>query len=87
MAGHNRSLAQRLWQTLSSVRTGIILLMVVVVFSAAGTLVLQRPTTDPDELQPGSPNDRRGRVAGWCAGRARTQAVSGSAHSRVGPFH
>ena len=38
-------------KTLASVRTGIILLLIVVVFSAVGTLILQRPTTDPDEIQ------------------------------------
>lgn len=38
-------------KTLSSVRTGIILLLVVVVFSAVGTVVLQRPATDPSEIQ------------------------------------
>jgi cytochrome c biogenesis protein len=40
-----------LWQTLSAVRTGIILLIVLVIFSAVGTFILQRPTTDPDALQ------------------------------------
>lgn len=38
-------------KTLSSVRTGIILLLIVVVFSAVGTLVLQRPTSEPSEIQ------------------------------------
>jgi cytochrome c biogenesis protein len=51
MAGNTRSLRRQLWQTLSSVRTGIILLILVVIFSAAGTFVLQRPTTEPDALQ------------------------------------
>ncbi|HLK33759.1 MAG TPA: cytochrome c biogenesis protein ResB [Terriglobales bacterium] len=51
MAGHTRSTGRRLWQSLSSVRTGIILLILVVIFSAAGTFILQRPTTDPDVMQ------------------------------------
>ncbi|HSB74892.1 MAG TPA: cytochrome c biogenesis protein ResB, partial [Terriglobales bacterium] len=51
MAAHTRSTGRRIWQTLSSVRTGIILLILVVIFSAAGTFILQRPTTDPDQLQ------------------------------------
>ncbi|MGE5206092.1 MAG: cytochrome c biogenesis protein ResB, partial [Chlamydiota bacterium] len=51
MAGNTRSTARRIWQTLSSVRTGIILLILVVIASAAGTFILQRPTTDPDVLQ------------------------------------
>lgn len=51
MAGHTRSTRRRIWQTLSSVRTGIILLILVVIAAAAGTFILQRPTTDPDVLQ------------------------------------
>ena len=51
MAGHTRSTASRIWQTLSAVRTGIILLILVVIASAAGTFILQRPTTDPDQIQ------------------------------------
>jgi cytochrome c biogenesis protein len=38
-------------QTLSAVRTGIILLILVVLVSAAGTLILQRPNTGPDDMQ------------------------------------
>ncbi len=51
MAGKTRSTARRIWQTLSAVRTGIILLILVVVASAAGTFILQRPTTEPDQMQ------------------------------------
>ena len=40
-----------MWQTLGSVRTGIIVLIAVVIVSAAGTIILQRPLTDPDDLQ------------------------------------
>ncbi len=45
------SLSRKIWQTLASIKTGVILLILVVIFSAVGTLILQRPTTDPDELQ------------------------------------
>lgn len=45
------SLSRKIWQTLAATKTGVILLIVVVIFSAAGTLILQRPTTDPDEMQ------------------------------------
>lgn len=45
------SVSRRFWNTLSSVRTGIILLIVVGVASAGGTLILQRPLTDPEKLQ------------------------------------
>ena len=51
MAAKVQSRARRVWQTLGSVRTGIIILIVVVIVSAAGTLILQRPLTDPDEMQ------------------------------------
>jgi cytochrome c biogenesis protein len=39
------------WQTLSSIKTGVVLLITVVVLSAAGTIVLQRPITEADEMQ------------------------------------
>jgi cytochrome c biogenesis protein len=41
----------KIYRTLASVRTGIILLLVTVVVSAVGTVVLQRPTTEPEEIQ------------------------------------
>jgi cytochrome c biogenesis protein len=46
-----RSAWRNLWQTLSSVKTGVVLIILVVIFSAAGTVILQRPMTDPDDLQ------------------------------------
>lgn len=42
---------RKAWRTLSSIKTGVILLIVVVIVSAAGTLILQRPMTDADEMQ------------------------------------
>jgi cytochrome c biogenesis protein len=42
---------RRIWQTLSSIKTGVILIILVVIFSAAGTVILQRPMTDPDDMQ------------------------------------
>ena len=44
-------LSRKIWQTLSSIKTGVVLLITVVVLSAAGTIVLQRPITEPDEMQ------------------------------------
>lgn len=41
----------RIWHTLSSIKTGVILLITVVVLSAVGTVILQRPVTDADEMQ------------------------------------
>ena len=51
MATTLRSAGRRLWQTLSSIKTGVILLIVVVILSAAGTVILQRPTSDADDIQ------------------------------------
>jgi cytochrome c biogenesis protein len=51
MATTAHSAARKLWQTLGAVKTGVILLILVVILSAAGTVILQRPTTDPDEMQ------------------------------------
>lgn len=44
------SFGNRLFQTLASVRTGIILLIILGVVAAAGTLILQRPMTDADQM-------------------------------------
>src|SRR6201993_4826233 len=38
------------WKTLSSIKTGVVLIILVVIFSIAGTIILQRPLTDPDEI-------------------------------------
>ena len=46
-----KELWSKIYKTLSSVRTGIVLLLIVVIISAVGTVVLQRPTTDPGDLQ------------------------------------
>jgi cytochrome c biogenesis protein len=45
------SLPRKIWQTLGAIKTGVILLILTVILSAAGTLILQRPATDPDEIQ------------------------------------
>ena len=46
-----RSAWRNLWQTLSSIKTGVVLIILVVIFSAAGTVILQRPMTDSDDMQ------------------------------------
>ncbi len=46
-----RTTLRKLWQTIGAIKTGVVLLILVVIFSAAGTLILQRPATDPDEVQ------------------------------------
>lgn len=51
MAKSLHSAGRKLWQTLSSIKTGVVLIILVVIFSAAGTVILQRPATDPDEMQ------------------------------------
>ena len=45
------STPHKIWQTLSSIKTGVILIILVVIFSAAGTVILQRPITDADDMQ------------------------------------
>ncbi len=50
MAPQAHSTRRQLWQLLGSVRTGIILLIIVGVAVMAGTLILQRPITEPAKL-------------------------------------
>jgi cytochrome c biogenesis protein len=45
------SLPRKVWQTLGAIKTGVVLLILTVILSAAGTVILQRPATDPDEIQ------------------------------------
>lgn len=42
---------KRVFRLLASVRTGIVLLILIVITAAGGTFVLQRPMTDPDQMQ------------------------------------
>jgi cytochrome c biogenesis protein len=51
MAQSRRSAVRKIWQTLSSIKTGVVLIILVVIFSAAGTVILQRPITEPDDMQ------------------------------------
>ena len=46
-----RTALRKTWQTLSSIKTGVVLIILVVIFSAAGTVILQRPMTDADDMQ------------------------------------
>jgi cytochrome c biogenesis protein len=45
------SVPRKIWQTFAAIKTGVVLLILVVILSAAGTVILQRPATDPDEMQ------------------------------------
>ena len=49
------ALAHKTWRTIASIQTGVVLLILVVILSAAGTIVLQRPATDPDGIRPPTP--------------------------------
>ncbi len=49
MAGTHSAL-RKLWQTIGAIKTGVVLLILVVIVSAAGTVILQRPVTEPDEM-------------------------------------
>jgi cytochrome c biogenesis protein len=51
MAVSFRTIARKTWQTAASIKTGVVLLILVVVLAAAGTVILQRPMTDPDDMQ------------------------------------
>lgn len=42
---------QKFYKTFAAVRTGIILLLIVVLVAALGTVILQRPTTEADVIQ------------------------------------
>jgi len=44
------SIPKRIYKTLANLRTGIVLLILVVITSALGTFILQRPATDADKL-------------------------------------
>ena len=51
MAGDFRTIPHKVWRTMASIQTGVVLLILVVIFAAVGTIVLQRPVTEPDEMQ------------------------------------
>src|SRR3954452_22382293 len=51
MATNLIGLLRKGWKALGAIKTGVVLLITVVIVSAAGTLILQRPMTDPDEMQ------------------------------------
>ncbi|MGA8068150.1 MAG: cytochrome c biogenesis protein ResB, partial [Terriglobales bacterium] len=51
MAADLRSVAHKVWRTIASIQTGVVLLILVVIFAAVGTIVLQRPATEPEEMQ------------------------------------
>jgi len=46
-----RTLGHKTWRTIASIQTGVVLLILVVILAAAGTVVLQRPATEADEMQ------------------------------------
>ncbi len=47
----SKSYWSKLYDTLSSVKTGVFLIIVVGIFSAIGTVILQRPTSEPEDLK------------------------------------
>jgi len=51
MALDFRAVGHKMWRTVASIQTGVVLLILVVIFAAVGTIVLQRPVTEPDEMQ------------------------------------
>ena len=51
MASNLSAFGHKLWRTIASIQTGVVLLILVVILAAVGTVVLQRPATEPDEMQ------------------------------------
>jgi cytochrome c biogenesis protein len=51
MALSPKNVFRTIWQTLSSIKTGVVLIILCVILSAAGTVILQRPLTDTDDMQ------------------------------------
>lgn len=51
MAFDSRSLVRKTWQTAAAIKTGVVLLILVVILAVVGTVVLQRPVTDAEEMQ------------------------------------
>src|ERR1022692_723652 len=51
MAASVSSVPRKIWQTIGAIKTGVILLILPVILSAAGTVILQRPATEADEMQ------------------------------------
>jgi cytochrome c biogenesis protein len=51
MAATIHSIPRKIWQTLAAIKSGVILLILVVILSAAGTVILQRPATEAEEMQ------------------------------------
>jgi len=51
MALDFRAVGHKTWRTIASIQTGVVLLILVVILAAVGTIVLQRPVTEPDEMQ------------------------------------
>ncbi len=51
MAFELLSIPKRLYKALANLRTGVVLLITVVVVSALGTFILQRPVTEPEKMQ------------------------------------
>jgi cytochrome c biogenesis protein len=51
MAADLRSIVRKTWRTIASIETGVVLLILVVILSAVGSIVLQRPVTRPEEMQ------------------------------------
>ena len=51
MALDLHKLGHKTWRTIASIQTGVVLLILVVILAAVGTIILQRPVTEPDEMQ------------------------------------
>ena len=50
MAPHTRNWKRQFWQTMGSIRTGIVLLILIGIATFAGTIIMQRPINDANKL-------------------------------------
>lgn len=50
MAIELQSIPKKIYKSLANLRTGVVLLILVVIASALGTFILQRPQTDPEKM-------------------------------------
>lgn len=51
MGTGNYAFVRKIWRIAASIELGVVLLMLVAIFAALGTIVLQRPVTRPEEME------------------------------------
>jgi len=51
MGTGSSAFVRKIWRIAASIETGVVLLMLLAIFSALGTIILQRPATRPEEME------------------------------------